>query len=95
MESVVNTIFKKFRLWEMFGENTLSKSIGKASLEFAGVLKASVEWHSASGTSSSKNEVRDSMNRQPLFEITKIDDRKEFHGSEMQRKTRSLDVRSA
>ena len=63
MESVVNTIFENFRLWEMFGENTLSKSIGKASSEFAGVLKESVEWHSNSRKSDNMNEVKDNMNR--------------------------------
>ena len=63
MEPVVNTIFENFRLWEIFGEKTLLESIGKASLEFAGVLKASVEWHSAFETSGRRNEVKDIVNR--------------------------------
>ena len=48
VEPVVNTIFENFRLWEIFGEKTLLESIGKASLEFVGVLKESMEWHSNS-----------------------------------------------
>ena len=79
----------------MFGENTLSEGIGKASSEFAGVLKAYVEWHSASGTSSSRNEVKDSVNRWPRFKMIKIDDRKEFCESKMQGKACSLDARNA
>ena len=78
----------------MFGEKTLLKGIGKASSEFAGVLKESAEWNSTFGTSSSRNEVKDSMNRWPQFEMIKIDGRKAFHGSEMQGKTWSLEVRS-
>ena len=63
MEPIASTIFKKKLLWEVFGENTLSKSIGKASLEFAGVLKESVEWHSTSRKRDNMNEVKDNMNR--------------------------------
>ena len=60
----------------MFGEKTLSKGIGKESSEFVGQLKASAEWYSASRTRSRKNEVKNSMNRWPQFEMIKIDCRK-------------------
>ena len=95
MESVVNTIFKKIRLWEMFGEKTLSKSIGKGSSEFARVLKESMEWHSTSRTRNNRNEVKENVDRRPQFKMIKIDSRKAFHGSMMQRKTLSMGVRSA
>ena len=82
MESVVNTIFEFFYYGRCVGNRPYRKSIGKAFSEFAGVLKASVEWHSTSETSGSRNEVKYNMNRQPQFKMIKIGVRKDFRGSE-------------
>ena len=75
-EGVVDTIFEIFNYGRCGGNRPYWKSIGKAFSKFVWVLKAFLEWNSASETTDSRNEVKDSVNRWPRFEMINIDGRK-------------------
>ena len=59
VELVVRTIFKILDYERYVGEEPYRRGVGKASLEFAGVLKASVRWNYTPRTSDDGNEVKD------------------------------------